>query len=187
MVARYSRFRTQQAVICLKKGGVIAHPSDTIYGLACLPKYPQAAEKILVLKNREIDKGLLLLSSDICYIRSYISFKLDEYYLEKITKTNTPTTYLLPANSGVPVYIRGCFDTVAVRITSHPLVKALCIGTKSALLSSSANIHGLRCAKTIVKLSVYFNRQLDYILAPVYQNKARASSIKNILTDKIIR
>ena len=185
-MAYYSRFRIGQAVICLKQGGVIAHPTDTIYGLACLPKYHQAAQKILALKNREIDKGLLLLSSDICYIKSYISLK-HRHYLEKITKTNTPTTYLLPTNNTALSYMRGCFNTVAVRITPHPLIKTLCSSTKSALLSSSANIHGFRCAKSIVKLHVYFAGQLDYILAPAYQNQAHPSSIKNILTGEIIR
>ena len=88
--------RIRLALHHLKKG-VIAHPTDTIYGLACLANNPSGIQKIIELKNRDISKGFILLASDIGYLLPYIDSQMSEDLLEQISiPPKNPTTFLVP-------------------------------------------------------------------------------------------
>lgn len=174
------------AVYQLKKNGVIAHPTDTIYGLSTLPTL-EASFKILALKNRSIYKGLILLSSDIRFIDPFIDL-LNTKQISKLQNNKTPTTYLVNKNNDTPDYIYGDFDTVAVRITQHPIIAYLCRKTNSALLSSSANISGYSPTKSGLKCRHYFSDKLDAIILPNRpKNETKSSSIIDLKTGKIYR
>ena len=57
--------------------GIIAHPTDTVYGLACLANNPNAIKELIDLKKRDLDKGFILLASDVDYVLPYIDTNLD--------------------------------------------------------------------------------------------------------------
>ena len=76
------------------KTGVIAHPTDTIYGLGCLANNPSGIQKIIELKNRDINKGFILLASDIGYLLPYIDSHMSKDLLKQISlPLKTPTTF----------------------------------------------------------------------------------------------
>jgi L-threonylcarbamoyladenylate synthase len=177
------KFKTHLCAATLKRGGVVAIPTDTIYGLSCLPDNVFAIQKLLDLKKRHHQKGLILLASDIKYLRKFV---LDEALLKQIQFEKKPTTYLLTAKNGVEPLLLGGFKTVAIRLTNHNLIKDLCEITNSAIVSSSANIAGRSVAKTTLKLRFYFKDKLDCIIHPVTKKNC-ASRIVNIYTGEKIR
>ena len=127
--------------IASSKNGVIAHPTDTIYGLGCLANNPAGIKKIIELKKREMSKGFILLASDIQYLIPYIDTGMSENLLKKISQpSETPTTFLVPKSDELSPLLAGVNDLLAIRITSNSLIKFFCENTDSALISTSANL-----------------------------------------------
>ena len=148
-------FSERLAANCLKAGGVISHPTDTIQGLACLPRFESSIERIIQLKRRSTSKGLILLASDVRYFADYVA---DPSQLSQITIDQVPTTYLLEASQNTSQLLTGGFDTVAIRLTDNPLVSELCQKTRSALVSTSANTSGKNTAINALNLAVFLNK-----------------------------
>jgi len=167
--------------------GVIAHPSDTVYGLACLANNPKAIKELIDLKQRELDKGFILLASDVEYVLPYIDENLDINLIKKLSQaTSAPTTYLVPKSERVSSLISGSSDLVAVRITADPLVRYFCENADSALISTSANLQGKKIASSITELKGYFNDSLSFVLPPNKYN-SEPSIIIDLVTGKRYR
>jgi len=167
--------------------GVIAHPSDTVYGLACLANNPKAIKELIDLKQRELDKGFILLASDVEYVLPYIDENLDINLIKKLSQaTSAPTTYLVPKSERVSSLISGSSDLVAVRITADLLVRYFCENADSALISTSANLQGKKIASSITELKGYFNDSLSFVLPPNNYN-SEPSIIIDLVTGKRYR
>ena len=167
--------------------GVIAHPSDTVYGLACLVNNPRAIKELIDLKQRDLDKGFILLASDVEYVLPYIDTNLDINLRNKLGQpTSVPTTYLVPKSATTSSLISGSSDLVAVRITSDPLVSYFCENTGSALISTSANLQGQKVATNMTELKAYFNESLLYALPPNKYN-SEPSIIIDLVTGSRFR
>lgn len=177
------KFRVRFAAQQLKNGGVISHPTDTIQGLACLPRHESAIKKIIQLKERSDAKGLILLSSNIEYFYDFVA---DINQLNSIKVGLEPTTYLVKAKAGVSKFLTGNFDTVAIRLTDNVLVSQLCQLSKSALISTSANTSGQATAKTQLDLVKFFSKDLDFIIRPRLYN-GQASRIIDLETGRRLR
>lgn len=176
--------KTRIAVNVLNDGGIISIPTDTIQGLSCLPRFDDSLQKLVDLKKRSVEKGLILLASDPVYFQDYVE---DISLLTQLTSTiKDPITYLLKASDTAPQILLGGYDTIAIRLTTNPLIMDLCKYTQSALVSTSANISGLKAAKTTLELRIYFKDQLDYIIAP-NKTKNSPSSIINLQTGERLR
>ena len=164
--------------------GVIAHPTDTVYGLACLANNPSAIKALVDLKQRDLDKGFILLASDVEHVLPYIDTNLDINLITKLGQlTAIPTTYLVPKSESTSSLISGYSDLVAVRITSDPLVRYFCENTDSALISTSANLQGQKVASNMAELKTYFNQALSYALPPNKYN-SEPSIIIDLVTGK---
>ena len=167
--------------------GVIAHPSDTVYGLACLANNPRAIKELIDLKQRDLDKGFILLASDIEYLLPYIDANLDINLINRLGRlTSVPTTYLVPKSESASSLISGSSDHVAVRITADPLVRYFCENSDSALISTSANLQGKKIASSVTELKGYFNDSLSYVLPPNKYN-SEPSIIIDLVTGKRYR
>ena len=169
------------------RDGVIAHPTDTVYGLACLANNPGAIKTLIDLKQRDLDKGFILLASNVEYILPYIDANLDIKLINKLAKQSViPTTYLVPKSETTSSFISGTSEFVAVRITSDPLVRFFCENTGSALISTSANPQGQKVASNMLELKTYFKQTLSYVLPP-NNNVSEPSIIINLITGEQIR
>ncbi|SMN15056.1 TsaC protein (YrdC domain) required for threonylcarbamoyladenosine t(6)A37 modification in tRNA [uncultured Candidatus Thioglobus sp.] len=173
---------TRIAANILSNGGVVSLPTDTIQGLSCLP-LEHSLIRLIELKRRSANKGLILLTSDIKYVETYVE---DIELLQKIKPTNTPTTYIIKASKNTPRLLLGDHDTVAIRLTDNPLIKDLCAMTCSALVSTSANISGQKSAKSVLRLRLYFKDQLDCIISPNTSDNIQ-STIINLHTGEKLR
>ncbi len=177
----------RQAARTLSAGGVIAYPTETVYGLGCDPLNVQAVNQILNLKQRPMEKGLILIAASLEQLMPYIAVS-NPALLDKLQQPGTrPTTWITPARPGTPQWLTGSHDTIAVRISQHPVVCQLCMNTGSAIVSTSANPSRLTPAHNALAVRRYFGDRLDYLLTAHTKRQARPSQIKTLLDDKILR
>lgn len=181
-----------QCANAVASGGVIAYPTEAVWGLGCDPFNRSAVNTILQLKNRSESKGVILIAGDITQLHFLLHDLSSEH---KKTLNDTwpgPNTWLVPHNHRVPKYIHGAFDTVAVRVTTHPVVKALCHRLGHPIVSTSANPQGMAPATNQLRARTYFyhNRfghSLHYCPGNVADAKGKPSQIRHLITGETIR
>ena len=180
-------WQLRQAVFALRAGGVVAYPTETVFGLGCDPLNAGAVETILKLKRRPIEKGLILIGANLQQLLPYINVK-DHALLQKLEQTSDrPTTWICPARENIPTWLTGRHSSIAVRITTHPVAKALCQTLGHAIVSTSANLSGLNPARTRLTVWRYFNQQLDYILGSKCTAETKPSQIIDLCSGQVIR
>lgn len=178
------------AVKQLKDGKTIAYPTEAVWGLGCDPYNENAFQEILKLKQRPIEKGVILLAGSIEQVAHLIAPLQENIRLQILDSWNTSseraTTWLLPATSDIPTWIKGNHPSVAVRVTQHPLCKILCEHFGGFIVSTSANPAGLTPATTLNEAQTYFKDQTYYLdgsLGSCHQ----PSKIVDALTGQVIR
>ena len=179
-----------QAVNVLHQGGVIAYPTEAVYGLGCDPKNLSAVKKILDLKQRKKEKGLILIASDFEQLKSYISpleKTIEDKMFDSWQEQRAAITWLVPVDKDISIYLKGQFDTLAVRVSHHPLVKELCDKFSGAIISTSANIATQEAARTAEEVKKIFTNKIDFIIEGETDINAQPSEIRDALTDEIIR
>ncbi len=172
----------------IMQGATIAYPTDTVWGFGCHPLSSFSISKILQLKNRSQNKGLILLSPNLELLKPYInstSFKLNHTELDNISET--PTTHLIKASQGCPRQITGISEKVAIRLTTHPLISSLCFKIQSPIISTSANISGQNTARNIFIVEKKFRYLVDCIIPGYSTNKNNPSRVIDIETKTVIR
>jgi|TARA_B110000967_G_C18830463_1_gene533792 L-threonylcarbamoyladenylate synthase len=172
----------------IELGAVIAYPGDTIWGFGCHPLLKVSVDRILQIKQRSASKGLILLSSELEFCLPYISSDLSKNEVTRLKKTTTqPTTWLIPASHNCPSWLRGGFSTIAIRITSHPFIKALCTELESPIVSTSANLSGKTTIRNSIQARRLFANKLDYIINGYQPGTGRPSEIQSLKSGDIIR
>ncbi len=176
-----------RAIEALQRGGIIAYPTEAVYGLGCDPHNTAAVMRLLALKQRPVEKGLILIASDIDQLRTYLAPVEASMWQRAMATWPGPVTWVFPARKTVPVALRGEHATLAVRVTAHPLVRMLCEAFGGALVSSSANIAGQPPARNVAEVQTQFPKGIEYILAGEVNAQAKPSEIRDIQTGNILR
>jgi len=175
------------AVEALNHQGVIAYPTESVFGLGCDPDDDRAIQKILELKIRPMEKGLILVASDFSQLENYL-LPLEKNIQQRIFDSwPGPFTWLWPVKEGVSEFIRGRHNTLAVRVSAHPVVKQLCDAYGKAIISTSANPADLPPARIADEVRDYFNDKLDFIVDAEVGASAQPTEIRDALTNKLIR
>lgn len=171
------------------QGGIIAYPTEAVFGLGCDPDNKEAVEKLLKLKNRPMSKGLILLAANYSQLLPYIDDnKIPQDKRSSIlSRWPNGITQLLPINVNLPHYLHGQFDTIAVRVTSQSDVVALCNETNKPIVSTSANFSGGIPAKTWQEAEKTFGQKVDYIIKGKTLGFSQPSIILDGLTGEVLR
>lgn len=175
----------RHAAHVLEQGGVIAYPTEGVYGLGCLPDDVDAVIRILTIKQRDPDMGLVLIAADIEQLDDWIA--LPDEHPDLGSSTDRPVTWIVPATDRAPDLVRGRHSGLAIRLTSHPVARALCEATGSALVSTSANISGHPPAPNPYILRRQFGDLVDYIVPGDLGGAGSASEIRDLLTGNVLR
>ncbi|MCF6218249.1 MAG: threonylcarbamoyl-AMP synthase [Gammaproteobacteria bacterium] len=183
------RERLQQAARIIHQGGVIAYPTEAVYGLGCDPQNGEAVAKILRMKRRSAAKGVILIASSIEQLAPYVLFAdLDEEALLNINNSwPGPSTWLIRAKPKTPKWLRGQHQTLAVRVTNHPIAKGLCEAVQGAIVSTSANLSNRPPATTAKECRFIFRQQLDHIVKGSVEPNAKPSTIRDAASGTLIR
>ncbi|WP_455210782.1 L-threonylcarbamoyladenylate synthase [Kaarinaea lacus] len=182
-----SDFKLRLAARCILQGGIVAYPTEAVYGLGCDPLNAGAVLRLLALKQRSVDKGVILIAADYSQIEPFI-MPLTASQRQLLNNTwPGPVTWLLPAQTSVPQWITGKHERIAIRITAHPLAKALCETVGQAIVSTSCNISQQPPAKTPLTIRRYFHNTLDYILTGPLGGLDKPTIIKDLITGSTVR
>jgi L-threonylcarbamoyladenylate synthase len=180
------KWRLKHAVDSVQRGEVIAYPTEAVYGLGCNPWNQRAVEKILAIKQRPWQKGVILIASDFTQLQEFV-LPISETLMGQLSATwPGPVTWLLPAQPYVPEYLKGEHDTIAVRVTAHKQTAALCDALGHALVSTSANRAGKRPAKHAYQVS-YHLPEVDYVLPGACVGSNKPSQIRHGITGAQLR
>lgn len=177
----------KRAAAALHHGGIIAYPTEGVWGLGCDPLDGEAVARLLDIKQRDWTKGLILVAADYAQLSPFIA-DLSPTMRERVLATwPGPVTWLLPAREHTPWWLRGRHDTVAVRVSAHPVVAALCNSFGGALVSTSANLSGRPPARTRLQVQRQFGGTLDYIMPGATGRQTRPTEIRDGLTGAVVR
>lgn len=177
----------KRAAAVLESGGVIAYPTEAVYGLGCDPLREDSVNRLLELKGRPREQGLILIASDFAQIETMIDTS-DEPALARARATwPGPVTWIFPAREHVPDWLTGGRGTLAVRVTEHRQANALCVAFGRALVSTSANRSGAEPARDAAAVREAFGDELDFILDAPVGDRDKPSEIRDALTGEVIR
>ncbi len=175
------------AAQALVNGGIIAYPTEAVWGLGCLPQYKEAVERILELKNRPVDKGLILVAASTEQLASYLD-GLTAAELKRISNTwPGPVTWLVPDNGTAPSWIKGSHQTVALRVSNHPVIQSICNTVGSAIVSTSANLTGRKPIRDLLNLRRQFGAYVDYVYADELGGSSTVTAIRHLREDRLVR
>jgi L-threonylcarbamoyladenylate synthase len=171
----------------LRAGGVIAYPTESVFGLGCDPANRQAVYRVLRIKGRPQRKGLILIASDLSQLQPYIA-PLNAEQQSRLAQSSTmkPYTWVVPRANDCPRWLTGQHRSIAVRLTTHPLCRKLCSDNGTALVSTSANRSGGRPVKSTRDCLRRFGSQARVIRGRTGGAK-RPSTIADLLTGRILR
>lgn len=181
------RWPIYQASNVLHTSGVIAYPTETVWGLGCDPFNENALERVIQIKRRDAHKGLILVAANIEQF-DFLLHDQDESVIEKL-KASWPgaVTWLVPHKNRVPKLVHGQFDTVAIRVSSHPMVQQLCKEFGGPIVSTSANFSGKPTVKSAIQAKCVLGPYLDFILSGPTGLANAPSRIIDMQTGRVIR
>lgn len=177
------------AAMLLKQGGVIVCPTEGVYGLSALANNLEAVERIINIKHRALNKGLIIVASNVTMLQELIDFDKLNDNAHALLKEKWPghATFILPVKKSVPEILTGGRDTLAVRISAFSLLQELCDKVGSPIVSTSANLSGSEPLNNIFDLTQAFSKEVDYILDEPCQGLDKPSTIYDALSGKILR
>jgi len=181
-----TEFAIRFAAHCVRQGGIIAYPTETVYGLGCDPLCAEAVNEINILKGREAGKGLILLGSRLQQLDALIDVS-DRNERAAIVGEHEPTSWIVPAKYTAPDWITQGRYTIAIRITTHPLVMRLCDKLGHALVSTSANPAGMPPALNSLQLHRYFDGLVDSMLISNHNCSGKPSKIRHLKSRQLLR
>jgi L-threonylcarbamoyladenylate synthase len=175
------------ATRCLAAGGIIAYPSEFCFGLGCDPRDHRAVRRLLALKQRPWSKGLILIADHIDRLLPWLE-PLPAPLRERLQHLwPGPHTLLLPAPRRVSRWLRGRFETLAVRVTAHPGAAALCRSARGPLVSTSANRSGRPPLRSAGQVRREFGDGVDLVLAGRCGGLQRPTEIRHGITGELVR
>ncbi len=172
----------------LQQEEVIAYPTEAVFGLGCDPDSEKAVNALLALKQRPWQKGLILIAANYEQLKPYVDdAALTDSQRETIFSVwPGPVTWVIPTRPETPRWLTGSFDSLAVRVSDHPLVQQLCSQYGKPLVSTSANLSGQEPCRTTEEVRIQFGSSLP-VLAGLVGGRLNPSEIRDALTGKQFR
>jgi L-threonylcarbamoyladenylate synthase len=181
-----SWLRIDQAARTVLAGGIIAYPTEAVYGIGCLPENLTGLERIIRIKRRDARKGLIVVAADVAQLEG-LAVIPDNDCGGMLPGWPGPVTWIVPASRSAQPLLTGGRSTIAVRVSDHPIVRRLCSRTGSALVSTSANFAGHRPAVSALAVRRAIGAEVDYVLAGPLGGLNRPTEIRDLGSGAILR
>lgn len=182
-----SAHRLRQAARTLAAGGVVAHATEGVWGLAADAFDIEAVERIVAAKQRDIARGLIVIADRPERLAPLVADEATTAWQRAIDSWPGPNTWLLPASADAPWWLTGDHDTIALRQPAHDLSRALCQVFGGPLVSTSANRSGQRPATQGWQVRARFGAAVDLVLGGRCDTPGQPSTIRDATTDETIR
>ena len=158
-----------------------------MFGLGCLPHDVAALERIVELKRRNTGKGFILIAASLAQAEVFAVLPDGDTGAQLRQSWPGPVTWILPAQPELPALLTGGRDTVAIRVTAHPIARALCLAAGGALVSTSANVSGHEPITDRFRLRRQLGRDIDMIVPGALGKHAKPTAIRDGGTGAVIR
>lgn len=175
------------AAAVLRDGGVLAYPTEGVYGLGCDPANRAAFERIFALKRRPSEQGVLLIAASIEQIEPWVGEAPESAWQRARAAWPGAHTFIFPRSARVPVWVAGGHAGIALRVTAHAPAAALCRAFGGPIVSTSANRHGEPPARSAADVRAIFGDAPDGVLDAPLGGLARPTPITDAVTGAIIR
>lgn len=179
--------RLRAAARIAQAGGLIAYPTEAVYGLGCDPRNEAAVRRLLALKRRPMHKGLILIAADFAQLAPFLQPLTAADHARLAATWPGPYTWLIPARPDTPRWLRGRHETLAVRVTAHPLAAALCRACGHPLVSTSANFSGRPPARSALAVRRQLGTAMDYLLPGPTGGAAQPTEIRDLRSGRRVR
>ncbi|MFS2221916.1 L-threonylcarbamoyladenylate synthase type 1 TsaC [Pantoea sp. B65] len=178
----------ESCVALLQQQTVIAYPTEAVFGLGCDPDSESAVLKLLALKQRPVEKGLILIAADYQQLQPYLADQqLSEQQRERMfSRWPGPVTWVVPASATTPRWLTGRFDSLAVRVSDHPDVQQLCRAFGKPLVSTSANLTGAEPCRSVAEVQAQFGAHFPLLVGKT-GGRLNPSEIRDVITGELIR
>ncbi len=189
MLQHFTLADLDAAATLLRAGGVLAYPTEGVFGLGCDPQDQHAFERLFALKQRPSTQGVLLIAADFAQVEAYIDMSAVPAAVMQQVRQSWPgaNTWVFPRTGAVPPWICGNHAGIALRVTAHAPAAALCRAFGAALVSTSANPHGQPPARAASTVAGYFGDRLDGLLDAPLGGQTSPTTIRDALSGAIIR
>ena len=184
---KYSLLTVEQAAQCLRDGKIIAYPTEAVFGLGCDPGNEAAVRHLLSLKRRVATAGLILIADQFEHFEHYIKPVSEALRQRAGSSWPGPVSWLFPRADGVPDWLAGNHDTIALRLTAHPVCRALCAAFGGAIVSTSANPSLSEPARSAEQVAEYFGPFLGGIVEGALGDDLKPSEIRDLVSGEVIR
>lgn len=174
-----------RAADILQRGGIIAYPTEGVFGLGCLPDNPAALHRLLAIKQRDVAKGLILIASNNDQLNGWLL--LPDGQALPPPDPSHPVTWIVPPGPKVDMLVRGDNPGVAIRLTCNPVAAAICDAVASPIVSTSANLSGKPVARNRFVLRRQFMQRVDYIVPGDCGPSSGPSEIRDFMSGKVLR
>ena len=169
------------------RGGIIAYPTEAVFGVGCDPLNSHAVARILALKVRDADKGLIVIAADPLALFPFVDNPTDWFArAERFRYRSEPVTLVLPKSPELPELVTGGRETIACRVVQHPIARALC-ERAGPLVSTSANISGRRPARNLLEVRRQFKGAIDYLVPGAVGTLAAPTPIIDVASGRRLR
>lgn len=170
----------------LKRGGLVAYPAEACYGIGCLPRHAHALRKLIRLKKRPQNKGMIVIGNSLPQLRPLLQRPSESLAAMLENEWPAPTTFLLPCRR-LPPLLRGKGRSkLAVRVPAHEGARQLCAIAGTPLVSTSCNRSGGRPCKSRREAQRLFGRDVWIIGGRIGRQKT-PSRIIDAETGKRLR
>ncbi|QIE97541.1 L-threonylcarbamoyladenylate synthase type 1 TsaC [Pantoea stewartii] len=178
----------QDCVSHLNQHAVIAYPTEAVFGLGCDPDNESAVMALLALKKRPVEKGLILIAADYDQLKPYVSDEAltTEQRERMFACWPGPVTFVVPASPVTPRWLTGQFDSLAIRVSDHPDVQALCRAFGKPLVSTSANLSGQPPCRSVEEVKLQFGTAFP-VLNGKTGGRLNPSEIRDVISGNLIR
>ncbi len=173
----------------LHRGAVIAYPTEAVWGLGCDPFDQAAVLRLLALKQRPVDQGLILVASAVAQFDGLVDWEAlaSQRRDTVLADWPGPHTWVLPATAGAPRWITGRHDGIALRVSAHPVVSALCDAFGGALVSTSANQAGAPPPRSLAECEPVLLSAVDGIATGETGGRDRPTAIRDARDGTVLR
>ena len=167
----------------LKDGSIIIYPTEGIYGIGCDALNQNSVDKVVTIKGRSAGKSFIVICSDVIQLNTIID---QDYMNNKELLAKDFITWVVPAHKKCPAWLT-MENTVAVRLTNHPVIGDLCKGLNGPIISTSANYSNHSYTNDIKKIEALFDKKVDYIVEGELGGEVKSSTIQDIVTKEVLR
>lgn len=171
----------------MRAGGVIAYPTEGVYGLGCDPHNQAALQRIIDLKGRDSHKGFIIVASSQDQLARFMAPVQAAWQTQFDQAWPGPVTFIVPAIDGISGLLSGYRDSMAVRVSNHPIVRDLCTLYDGALVSTSANRSGREALRSAAEVQIEFGDGIDVVIDAPLGGLTTSTTIIDVKTGSRLR